>query len=63
MSIHPISFAFGSVIKKPGLDGEQIMIREYLPVTILIDHDVVDGSPAARFASRLTELVEAGHGL
>jgi hypothetical protein len=61
--IHPVCFAIGSVIKKPGVHGGQIGIREYLPVTILIDHDVVDGAPAARFASRLTELMEDGYDL
>jgi len=32
-------------------------------MTVLIDHDVVDGAPAARFVSRLAELVENGYGL
>ena len=58
-SIHPICFALGSIVRKPGVSGEQIAIREYLPVTVLIDHDVVDGAPATRFLSRLTEIIEA----
>ena len=57
-SIHPLAFAMGSIVKKPGVIEEQIEIREYLPLTILIDHDVVDGAPAARFLSRLTEIIE-----
>jgi pyruvate/2-oxoglutarate dehydrogenase complex dihydrolipoamide acyltransferase (E2) component len=61
--IHPLSVALGSVIRKPGVQGEQIEIREYLPMTIVMDHDVVDGAPAARFVSRLTELIESGQGL
>ena len=57
-SIPPICFAFGSIVRKPGIKGERIEIREYLPMTILIDHDVVDGAPATRFISRLTEIIE-----
>ena len=57
-SIHPVAFALGSIVKKPGVIEDQIEIREYLPLTILIDHDVVDGAPAARFLSRLTEIIE-----
>jgi hypothetical protein len=28
-----------------------------------VDHDIVDGAPAARFAQRLNELIEGGYGL
>jgi pyruvate/2-oxoglutarate dehydrogenase complex dihydrolipoamide acyltransferase (E2) component len=59
-SIHPICFALGTVIKKPGVIRSQMEIREYLPMTILFDHDVVDGAPAARFLSRLTKIIENG---
>lgn len=63
VSILPVCFALGSIVKKPGVVKDRIEIREYLQMTILIDHDVVDGAPAARFVSRLTELVESGYGL
>jgi hypothetical protein len=33
--------------------------REYLALTASVDHDVVDGAPAARFARRLRELIES----
>ncbi|MBN2442329.1 MAG: 2-oxo acid dehydrogenase subunit E2 [Spirochaetales bacterium] len=62
-SIHPICFALGSIIKKPGATKNSIEIRQFLEMTILIDHDVVDGAPAARFVSRLKDLVESGYGL
>ncbi len=32
-------------------------------LTIGVDHDIVDGAPAARFAKELGELIEGGHGL
>jgi hypothetical protein len=28
-----------------------------------VDHDIVDGAPAARFTERLKELIESGYGL
>ena len=62
-SIQPLFFALGGIARKPGVVGEQIEIREYLCMTILFDHDVVDGAPAARFFARLAELVENGFGL
>jgi pyruvate/2-oxoglutarate dehydrogenase complex dihydrolipoamide acyltransferase (E2) component len=59
----PVCFALGSIVKKPGVFKEQIAVREYLHMTVLIDHDVIDGAPAARFVSRLTDLIESGYGL
>jgi pyruvate/2-oxoglutarate dehydrogenase complex dihydrolipoamide acyltransferase (E2) component len=33
--------------------------RECLDLTASVDHDLVDGAPAARFARRLREIIEA----
>jgi hypothetical protein len=44
------------------VDG-RVAVREYLSLTVSVDHDVVDGAPAARFAQRLKELIEMAHGL
>ena len=62
-SIHPACFALGSIVRKPGVINNTIDIREYLKMTILLDHDVIDGAPAARFVSRLTDLIEDGYEL
>jgi len=63
VSVHPVSFAVGSIIKKPGVIDDRIEIREYLYVAASVDHDVIDGAPAVRALSRLTRLVERGYGL
>lgn len=63
VTIHPVCFALGSIVKKPGIFEDKIAIREYLYMTVLINHDVIDGAPAARFISDLTKLIEGGHGL
>ena len=44
------------------IDGK-IVSRRYLCVTYLVDHDIVDGAPAARFIARATEIMEEGYGL
>ena len=62
-SIHPVCLAIGSIETMPGVDGDAIDVREYLDITILMDHDVIDGAPAARFVSRLSELIEGGYSL
>jgi len=60
---HPLAFGIGGITKKPGVINDKIEIREYLTMTVLFNHDVVDGAPATRFISRLGELVESGFGL
>lgn len=44
--------------KKPWVHENRIEIREILNLTILFDHDGVDGSPAARFTDRLVKNIE-----
>jgi hypothetical protein len=62
-SIHTLAVTVGGVTAKPGVVDGRIEIREYLNLTLSFDHDIVDGAPAARFASRLKELIESGYGL
>ena len=59
----PLSVVVGGISKKPGVVEDRIEIREYLCITLSFDHDSIDGGPAARFAHRFRELVEAGYGL
>jgi len=59
-SVHPLSFGVGSVIKKPVVIGNEIKIREILNMTILVDHDVIDGAPMVRFLNELTKAIENG---
>jgi pyruvate/2-oxoglutarate dehydrogenase complex dihydrolipoamide acyltransferase (E2) component len=42
---------------------DKIEIREILNMTILIDHDAIDGSVIARFISDLSSNIEKGLGL
>jgi pyruvate/2-oxoglutarate dehydrogenase complex dihydrolipoamide acyltransferase (E2) component len=63
ISIHPICFGVGSIIKKPVVINNNIEIREMLNISILLDHDVIDGANMARFISKLTKNIEKGIGL
>jgi len=53
----------GSIAIKPAVVEGRIEPREILNLTLIFDHDVVDGAPAARFTHRLVELIESAYGL
>jgi pyruvate/2-oxoglutarate dehydrogenase complex dihydrolipoamide acyltransferase (E2) component len=63
LSMYPVTIAVGGISQKPGFVQENVEKREYLSLTITLDHDVVDGAPATRFVSRLIELLENSYGL
>ena len=58
-SVHPVSFGIGSVLRKPVVTGNEITIRDILNVTILIDHDVIDGAQMVRLLNDLTVKIES----
>ncbi|MGW8316511.1 MAG: 2-oxo acid dehydrogenase subunit E2 [Bacteroidales bacterium] len=59
-SIHPISFGIGAVTRKPRVVGNEVKIREILQMTVLLDHDVIDGAPMVRFINALAGRIEQG---
>ena len=61
--LHTLCLTVGGITRKPGIIDGRIEPREYLALTVSIDHDVVDGAPAARFASRLRKLIEEADAL
>jgi pyruvate/2-oxoglutarate dehydrogenase complex dihydrolipoamide acyltransferase (E2) component len=60
---HSLGLVVGSIAWKPVVVEGRIEPREILNLTVLFDHDVVDGAPATRFVRRLVELIESGDGL
>lgn len=50
----------GGLSRRPWVVDDHIEIRDVVDLTITVDHNVVDGAPAARFAAELRELVEGG---
>ncbi len=63
LSLYPLCVGVGAVAEVPAVKGGKIVIREHLCLTVMLDHDVIDGAPAARFVSRLSALLEGAHGL
>jgi pyruvate/2-oxoglutarate dehydrogenase complex dihydrolipoamide acyltransferase (E2) component len=60
---HALDLVVGGIARKPAYVDGQIEPRDVLSLTIIFDHDVIDGAPAARFTRRLVELIESGYGL
>jgi pyruvate/2-oxoglutarate dehydrogenase complex dihydrolipoamide acyltransferase (E2) component len=59
----PLLITVGGIGAKQVVVDGRAAVREYLSLTISVDHDIVDGAPAARFTQRLKELIESGYGL
>jgi pyruvate/2-oxoglutarate dehydrogenase complex dihydrolipoamide acyltransferase (E2) component len=62
-AMHSLDLVVGGITPKPAVVDGRIEPREILDLTVVFDHDVIDGAPAARFARRLVELIESGYGL
>jgi hypothetical protein len=62
-SMHPLCLAFGSLNEQAAVYKGEIQKREILHLTVLIDHDVIDGVPAAKFVDDLVKKLQAGFGL
>jgi hypothetical protein len=58
-----LGLVVGGITLKPAIVEGRVEPREILNLTVMFDHDVVDGAPAARFTRRLVELIESGYGL
>ena len=62
-SPYSLYLTLGGMSEKPAVVDGHIAIREYLCLTVSLNHDIIDGAPAARFVTRLKELIESGFGL
>lgn len=58
-----LGLVVGSIAWKPAVVEGRVEPREILNLTVVFDHNVIDGAPAARFVHRLVELIESGYGL
>lgn len=55
-----VAVAVGSIVERPvSIDGS-IEVREHLCLTLLFDHDIIDGAPAARFTKQFAALLASG---
>lgn len=60
---HVLDLVVGGTARKLAEVEGRIEPREMLSLTIIFDHDIIDGAPAARFTRKLVELIESGYGL
>lgn len=58
IAIHPLVVAIGAIGRRACLSDEPAEPREFVSLTVLFDHEVVDGVPVARFLRRLIQLME-----
>ncbi|MFQ3565748.1 MAG: 2-oxo acid dehydrogenase subunit E2 [Aggregatilineales bacterium] len=63
LPIHTLGLTLGGIAEKPAVLSGKIVIREFLCVTISLDHDIADGAAAARFAGQLRGFIESAFGL
>ncbi len=48
----------GRITPKPVVKGEEIVVRKMLTLSLVFDHRLADGAPAARFLDYICELIE-----
>jgi pyruvate/2-oxoglutarate dehydrogenase complex dihydrolipoamide acyltransferase (E2) component len=58
LTLMSLELIVGGISQQPRVVDGQVEVREVLNLTLAIDHDVVDGAPAARFAAELREVAE-----
>lgn len=63
LTLNTLDVTIGGIGVKPAVVDGHIAIREMLCLTVSVDHDIVDGAPAARFAARLKQLIETAYSL
>ncbi|GAA3643953.1 2-oxo acid dehydrogenase subunit E2 [Microlunatus ginsengisoli] len=58
-----LTITVGGLVTKPCYVDDRLQPRELLDITISVDHAIVDGAPAARFARRLSTQIDDCAGL
>lgn len=59
----PVIIVIGGISKKPRIFDDKLVNRDFLNLTIKVDHEMVDGAPATRFVVKLINLIENAFGL
>ena len=59
LTLMSLEVIVGGMSQRPRVVDGQVTIRDVLDLTLAIDHNVVDGAPAARFAAEFRELLES----
>lgn len=57
-TLQTLTVLVGGISERPWVVDGEIAPRQILDLTVTVDHDVVDGAPAARFVADLREMIE-----
>lgn len=58
LTLMSLQIVIGGISARPRVVRGQVEVRDVLDLTVTIDHNVVDGAPAARFGADLRQLIE-----
>lgn len=58
---YSLYIALGSITKKPLVINDDIQIREVLNMSVIFDHNIIDGTPARNFMNTLVDRIEKGN--
>jgi pyruvate/2-oxoglutarate dehydrogenase complex dihydrolipoamide acyltransferase (E2) component len=58
LSLMSLEVIVGGVSQRPRVIDGQVRVRDVLDLTVVIDHNLVDGAPAARFTADFREHLE-----
>lgn len=61
--LHTLGIVIGGITRRPILCQGHLVDREWLQLTVSVDHDIVDGAPTARFVRKLRTLLTSADGL
>ncbi len=59
-TLYSLGVLVGGMSRKPRVIDGHIVEREVLDLTIMVDHNLVDGAPTARFVTELANAIESG---
>lgn len=55
---YPIGVSFGFAKNRPWVDGDHVVIKKTMTITMAFDRRILPGGPAAKFMNRLCEILE-----
>jgi pyruvate/2-oxoglutarate dehydrogenase complex dihydrolipoamide acyltransferase (E2) component len=58
LTLMSLELIVGGISQQPRVIDRHIEVRDVLNLTLAIDHDVIDGAPAARFSAELRQTLE-----
>ena len=59
LTVMSLEVIVGGMSQRPRVVPGQVIVRDVLDLTLAIDHNVVDGAPAARFGAEFRALLES----